>query len=521
MKRKKQKKVNNKYKKESIIAILVFCILLFMASGYALLNTKLTINGKGKLDIPEYSIYISSIKLSSTTNDAYQSASPTYTDNEVAMYTALPNLNSTATYEVIIKNVGTSDAIVDYIYASSDNENIKYRVNGVSATDTVKGLSNVTVKIDVMYNENATSTISSSSLMFNFQFLKKTSSYSNSCTLSWDGSTSSEPTTTDIYGKTYYQITNANELNWFKGQVDGGNTGVNAILNNNICINSNSFTVTSAYTGIFDGQNRTIEGLSFSRDTDLEDDTTYEVGLFKTNSGTIKNLNVDSSIVDNDIARTSTGTNYLGGIVVHNTGIVENTSFSGSITVNEQAIVNCLIKQAHNYTYIGGISAENTGIIRSSVNKASFDLTSYASYSVCNLYTRSANITSGGIVGINKGYISDSYNSATHTSKASTKSDNKSTATNLVGGVLGTNEKEVSDIYNSGSIVQTLSGVADSSTYGVIASNSGNISNTYYLSGTAINNIGSEVSSNDLTNLNITLSAAFIKSSTYPKLFWE
>lgn len=518
----KNKKQNNT-KTNIIIIIFVVVIFLFMASGYAILNTKLTINGKGELDIPEYKIFINDIKVDKTFEGGYQTSSPTFTDNEIAMYTSLPNLNSKVVYEITIKNTGASTAIVDAIYTSSNQNNLKYRIIGVKAEDSIKGLSNVTVKIEIMYSENATVTNENLPLMIQFRFLKKTNNYSNACTLNWDGSSTAEPLTVDIYGKTYYRITNANELNWFKKQIDAGNNTINAILDNDICLNNQSFSLASAnaYKGIFDGQNRAIRDIRYSRDVELEKDNTYHMGLFINNAGTIKNVNVSSTLVDKNIAKTSTGYNYFGGIVVNNTGIIENTSYSGSIEVNSQAIVNCLVKQAHNYTYIGGIAATNTGIVRGSVNKASFKITGYASYITCNLYSRSVNIFSGGIVGLNQGYVSDSYNQALIEASGSTKSDTRTTYIGLVGGLIGNNEKKCDDTYNSANVIQTLSGATEGSSSGIIGKNTGELSNVYYLVNTADNHIGTEVSASDLINLNINLSTAFLKSASYPKLFWE
>lgn len=516
-------KKQNDAKTNIIITIFVFAIFLFMASGYALLNTKLTINGKGKLDIPEYRIFINDIKVDETFSGGYQTSSPTFTDNEIAMYTSLPNLNSKVVYEVTIKNTGTSTAVVDTIYTSSNYNNLKYRIIGVNAEDSIKGLSNVTVKIEIMYSEDATVTNENLPLMIQFRFLKKTDNYSNTCTLKWDGSSISEPLTVDIYGKTYYQITNANEFNWFKKQIDAGNNTINAILENDICMNNQSFSLasTNTYKGIFDGQNRTIRDMRYSRDVDLEKDNTYNSALFINNEGTIKNVNVSSVLVDKNIARTSTGYNYLGGIVANNTGIIENTSYSGSIEVNSQAIVNCLARQAHNYTYIGGIASVNTGIIRGSVNKSSFKVTGYVSYSTCDIYSRSVNITSGGIVGLNQGYVSDSYNQELIEVSGSTRSNTRTTYMGLIGGIIGSNEKTCNDVYNSGMVTQTLSGATDGSSSGVIGKNTGSLNHVYFLANTIDNNIGTEVNANDLANLNIELSTAFLKSASYPKLFWE
>ena len=169
--KKKTKSKQNSTKTNIILTIGVLVILVFMASGYALLNTKLTISGQGKLDIPEYKIFISAVKVNSTSNGGYQTSTPTFTDNEVALYNTLPNGNSSVVYDVTIQNTGASDAVVDYIYVSSGDA-IKYRIIGVSPQETIKGLSNTTVQIEVLYSENASVVNESQPLMINFRFLK-------------------------------------------------------------------------------------------------------------------------------------------------------------------------------------------------------------------------------------------------------------------------------------------------------------------------------------------------------------
>ena len=179
------------------------------------------------------------------------------------------------------------------------------------------------------------------------------------------------------------------------------------------------------------------------------------------------------NITDQNIARTSTSTISLGGIATNNSGLIENVSFDGSIKANEQAIVNCLIRQAHNNTVIGGVAAKNSGIVRGAVNRSTMDVTSYASYSVCDVYTRTVTIYSGGIVGENNGYVSDSYSKGPITTTASTRSSTRSKAENFIGGVIGNHLKTCNGIYTSGTVTQTLSGETGDSAYGVIGTGTG------------------------------------------------
>ncbi|MGN0973559.1 MAG: hypothetical protein ACI4OT_02320 [Bacilli bacterium] len=528
----KTKKGKIKISKTSIIiSILVFVILLSMGTGYAVLSQELNLFGNSKIELPEYKIYIADVKTNNAENGAYEATTATYTDNEVGLYTILPNTNSIMTYDVTIKNIGKTDAVVDYIYSSNNNSNIKYKIVGTNATKTIKALSTLTIKVIVEMVENATSINQDSSILLNFAFIKKTSDYSNECTNSWDGTSSSEPIISNIMGNDYYQITNANEFKWFADQINSGNTGINGMLTKDICLNSQTFTSigsSSAYTGVFDGQNRNIKELNYSRNIDgLDSDSTYNAGLFINNNGTIKNLNVEGTNSDTHSITGVTNTSNIGGIVVNNTGVIENSSYKGTITINATARVNCLVKQGHTYNYVGGIASNNSGIIRGSYNNATFNLSGSTSYGTCNLYTRSANITSGGIAGINSGYVVDSYNNANMTATGKHQSTSRSTYNGLIGGVVGSNSNICNNSYNSGNITQTLpSGGYGSSQTGVIATNSGTINNVYFLTGTINNNVGTEVNANDLINLNINIGNAFLLDSAninngYPILFWE
>lgn len=520
--RNKQKQINNSAKKTNIIiSILVFTILLFMSSGYALLNTKLTITGKSKLDIPDYNVYVSDASTEVRDDGASYTSWPTHTDNEVGLYTTFTKPSAYAVYKVTIKNTGASDAIVDSIYTTCNRQNIMYRVMSVHPGTVIKAMSEYKTEIMVLPNENVDSINTDSSLLINFNFVKKTSSYSTSCTLNWDGSSSSQPNALDIYGKKYYQVANANELNWVKNQIESGNTGINVMLTNDICMNGKSFSIGKEYTGVFDGQNRTIQGIVYTRNTDLEKDNTYSTGMFTSNAGVIKNLNVNMNITDQNIARTSVSTINLGGITTNNSGIIENVSFNGSIKANEQAIVNCLVKQAHNNTVIGGVAAQNTGIVRGAVNRSTMEITSYASYSVCDVYTRDVTIYSGGIVGVNNGYVSDSYSRGPITTKASTRSDTRSKAENFIGGVIGNHLKECYGVYTSGKVTEELSGVTGNSAYGVIGTGTGKEQWAVSLAGTWRGSVYSGIFNASQFSISLISKAFVYAGDDLQKLFWE
>lgn len=529
--RKLKNKIKNMSKTSIVITILVFIILLFMSTGYAVLNQKLDIFGNSNIVIPEYKIYISNVEVLNSSNGGYASTSATYTDNEVAIYTTLPSQNSSVTYEITLNNIGESAAITDYIYVSNNNNSVKYKIKEINSKDVISKISTKKVLVTVEPVENSTATNLESAIILNFSFLKYSDSYSNSCTLNWDGSSSNEPISTNILGTTYYQISNANEFKWFIDQVNGGNTGINVMLTNDICLNDKSFTSignSSAYTGIFDGQNRTISGISFSRNSELSSNSTYEIGLFKNNNGTIKNVNITGSYSDTHTTIARDNTTYIGGVVINNSGVIENVAFSGSVNLNATVRANCTPRGSSSTVYIGGIAATNTGIIRGSQNKATFSLIGDTEKKTCNFYDRDVEIYAGGITSTNSGYIVDSYNSASLSVSGDNESSSNTSNKAKLGGLISTNTNQIKNSYTYGSVTQSQSGSdAFDYTIGAIATNSGSYSNVYYLSGSITSSAtGTSVSATDLINLNISIGDAFKRDSAsinngYPILFWQ
>lgn len=518
-----------------IITILVFSIILLMGTGYAVLTQILDVNGSGKLEIPEYRIYISDVKVLAIGQEAYASSEATYTDNEVALYSVLPSSSSSITYEITIKNTGNSNAIVDYLYTSNNNSQVKYKIDGVNATETISRLSVSKVKVTIEASENSGSATNiASSVVLNFAFLKANDSYSNSCTLSWDGSSSSEPVSTNILGTNYYQISNANEFKWFMEQINNGNTSINGMLINNICLNNASITPiasSNAYTGILDGQNRSIDGISFSRDEKLEDDTTYSVGFFMNNDGIIKNVNINGNYSDIHNVSTRESTLYMAGVVVNNTGIIENVSFDGSINLSANAHVNCTIRQAHSTNYVGGIASNNFGIVRGCFNNATFTLKASTTQG-CDIYTRSSNVYAGGIVSNNTGYVSDSYNKANMSVNGDNETNTRSTINAAVGGIISNNSNVTVNSYSMGTIIKTTTSSKGDYNFktDAVAVNTGSLKNIYLLSGSATNDDGNYtstvVSASDLINFNVALGTGFKKdlrniNSGYPILYWQ
>ena len=237
-----------------------------------------------------------------------------------------------------------------------------------------------------------------------------------------------------------YEISNAGQLYWFAGLVNGTlsgveqNTSANAILTANITVNENlldslqydaegnvsngsdfiSWTPIAdcmgdiiEYSGTFDGNNKTVSGLYFNGNLP-------RIGLFGSSEadGNIKNVGVVDSYFK--------GNEFVGGVCGRNDGTITNCYNTGNLTAIESSAA------------IGGICGIND----------------------------------------NGGTIANCYNTGTVTATGSTAS---------VGGVCGCSLAPISNCYNIGTVTATSSG-ADIS--GICGYNFGPVTNCYYLADT-------------------------------------
>ena len=245
---------------------------------------------------------------------------------------------------------------------------------------------------------------------------------------------------------TVYEISNAGQLYWFAGLVNGTldgveqNTLANAILTANITVNENLLDSlqydtegnvsngsdfitwtpiadwmgnrTTQYSGTFDGNNKTVSGLYFNGDSTC-------IGLFGSSEsdGNIKNVGVvDSYFKGND---------YVGGVCGNNAGTITNCYNAGNLTAIESSAA------------IGGICGYNNG-----------------------------------------GTVTNCYNTGTVTATGQVAS---------VGGVCGCSTAPISNCYNIGTVTATSSSTDIS---GICGYNYGPITNCYYLADTEDENGG-------------------------------
>ena len=243
-----------------------------------------------------------------------------------------------------------------------------------------------------------------------------------------------------------YEISNAGQLFWFAGLVNGTldgveqNTSANAILMKDITVNENLLDSlqydaegnvsngsdfitwtpiadcmedhTTQYSGTFDGNNKTVSGLYFNNGNSIR------IGLFGSSEadGNIKNVGVVDSYFK--------GKDFVGGVCGRNDGTITNCYNAGNLTaIDPSAAI-------------------------------------------------------GGICGYNGGTIANCYNTGTVTATGSIAS---------VGGVCGCSIAPISNCYNIGTVTATSSG-ADIS--GICGYYFGPVTNCYYLADTEDENGG-------------------------------
>ena len=199
-------------------------------------------------------------------------------------------------------------------------------------------------------------------------------------------------------------------------------------------IGSEDIYSNTAFTGIFDGNNHTIKGLRINGFSGMSN---KHFGLFANNSGTIKNLSVESVAINcNGIDSDTVFNTYVGGICAYNSGTIENCHIlSGNINAY------CFDRQM----FAGGIVGYNTS---GSITKCSNNAQIAGSVKdFFNKYENGDHISlyMGGICGQGDN-VSLSYNSG----RLTNFSENYN-GTIFEAGISGAGQK-IKDCYNSGNV---------------------------------------------------------------------
>ena len=336
-----------------------------------------------------------------------------------------------------------------------------------------------------------------------------------------------------------YEISNAGQLYWFAGLVNGTlsdvaqNASANAVLTADIVVNKNVLksdgtlnegtfkewtpitgSSNSTYSGIFDGQNHTISGLYFNQED------SYDVGLFGRNNGKIANAGIlDSYFYGTSKVGGVCGNNYTGTITnCYNTGSVSGIGTAGGVSGDNSkgTIANCYNtgNVSGSSGFVGGVSGCNSkGTIINSYNAGSVSGLEFvggvsgdnSKGTITNCYNIGSVSGSEGYVGGVNGYnnggnITNSYNVGS-----------VSGTERHVGGVSGYNDGgTITNCYNIGSSVSGsgyVGGVSGDNSKGTIT----NCYNTGSVSGTGVN-VGGVIGRNES---NATIKNCYYDSTIY------
>ena len=307
---------------------------------------------------------------------------------------------------------------------AEDKEKIKIAINEAQISNSgYQKLTeeNLKKEIDEQFGANTVKVYPNEKNAFSFLFQNKESNYR----LEKDGTLNK----IDIALK----INDVEDFRNFMNEVNSGNTFENqyVYLLENIDLTNETWDVIGSYTddttnnafaGIFEGNNRTINGLNISKDQDY-------VGLFAYNTGTIRDIVLESGSI--------TGQGRVGGITAVNAGTIENCHNNG-VTINMTGTSGG-----------GGIVARSTGEITYCSN--SVDI---ASQTVAYI---------GGIVGaLNYTKMTNCYNTGNIEAVSNTGG--------LIGGSTGSN---VECCYNTGNVKGTGKDEAGGTYVGGIAGSNG------------------------------------------------
>ncbi|PKL03417.1 MAG: hypothetical protein CVV55_00065 [Synergistetes bacterium HGW-Synergistetes-2] len=241
--------------------------------------------------------------------------------------------------------------------------------------------------------------------------------------------------------------------------------------------------VTKPYNGTFDGGGHTISGLYINAFT------TANQGLFGYcgGSASINNLNITASylkggnriggiagsmggtITNCQVEANVVGMNPVGGVVGWLGGSITGCSHSGSME-GVQSVGGVVGLSGNPKGWIS--NCYNTGVVSGSTAVGGIVGSNYGSLPNCyNTGVVSGSTSVGGIVGSNDGSLTNCYNTGVVSGSS------------RVGGITGLNDASLANCYNTGIVTG-----GDAFTGGVAGKNwgSGNITNCYYLTGSAV-----------------------------------
>ena len=160
-------------------------------------------------------------------------------------------------------------------------------------------------------------------------------------------------------------------------RLDSYSTDLVVSLEESIDLSGLDFDGIPLFCGTFLGNGNTISGLSITAEGSA-------LGLFRylTETALVQELNVVGTVAPGG------SRNQVGGIVGHNSGILRDCGFNGSVSGSDQVgglagvntitglIENCLIQgEIFGSHSVGGAAGDNSGVIRDTTNRSQINIT--------------------------------------------------------------------------------------------------------------------------------------------------
>lgn len=176
-----------------------------------------------------------------------------------------------------------------------------------------------------------------------------------------------------------YSIASTEQFLLFAQQcrLDSFSQNLEVVLETDIDLTGSDFTSIPIFSGTFEGNGHTIQGVDITNDGSAQ-------GLFRylTETAVIQNL-----IVEGTIQPSGTG-HEVGGIAGNNAGRIVNCSFRGTVSGNEYIggiagvngltgiIENCDVDGSiYGSHFVGGMAGKNSGVLRNCENTAQVNTT--------------------------------------------------------------------------------------------------------------------------------------------------
>jgi len=196
-----------------------------------------------------------------------------------------------------------------------------------------------------------------------------------------------------------YLISNATEFS----NIRNYSSAVFSLTNS---ISLGTISPIDSFSGTLDGNGYTLSGWSHTQTT------VGNLGLFLSNTGTIKNISIANFQIGNNDPNV-VGTLKVGLICGSNAGTIENIGIAGSKINVDVGNINA---DNNNYIYVGMLTGYNNGVVRQVISEGN-TISAYA-----GTHYQGTKVYAGGIIGFSEGgtvnNIASHGNSISATAKA-------------------------------------------------------------------------------------------------------